>query len=86
MIEMVFIFQLVVFDNYSEPADLRADILALEAEDPVYAFPLDDRGTAPPLPSEEEDVYSLPCDSPLPCRTQGKLTHLCLLFIVSTEQ
>ena len=75
---------LLVFDNYSEPADLRLEpppsAPREEEEDPLYMSPLDDRGTAPPL--EDEDMYCLPYDTeeapplPQPCllhQQQGEL-------------
>lgn len=74
---------LLVFDNYSEPADLRTELSATlllkeegEDDDPLYMSPLDDRGTAPPLPLGEEDMYCLPYDDepplPQPCRVPGE--------------
>lgn len=74
--------EIVVFDNYSEPADLRAELSALES-DPLYMSPLDDQGCAPPLPTEEEDMYCVPYDTPeeetpplpQPCFVKGYLSH-----------
>ncbi|XP_035220465.1 uncharacterized protein LOC118193478 [Stegodyphus dumicola] len=79
------ISQLVVFDNYSEPADLlrsETDIFNKEDDDPLYMAPVDDKTQLNWQASElEEDMYCVPYEDqdgppplPAPCLGPGRST------------
>ncbi|GFV77267.1 uncharacterized protein TNCV_444971 [Trichonephila clavipes] len=71
---------LVVFENYSEPADLlRADLSILrhdDESDPVYMAPVDDATQSNWANNDEEDMYCVPYEGssiapPLPSPCMG---------------
>ncbi|XP_042898567.1 SH2 domain-containing adapter protein B [Parasteatoda tepidariorum] len=76
--------ELVVFENYSEPADLLREIVSnntYENEDcdPLYMSPVDDVTPSPWTKNEEEDMYCVPYEDsedvsklPSPCMGPGR--------------
>ncbi|GFT29051.1 uncharacterized protein NPIL_667211 [Nephila pilipes] len=76
---------LVVFENYSEPADLLRDELSVlrheDESDPVYMAPVDDASQSSWAINEEEDMYCVPYEGsssssvapplPSPCMGPG---------------
>ncbi|GIY61042.1 uncharacterized protein CDAR_311391 [Caerostris darwini] len=79
-----FQFQLVVFENYSEPADLLRNELSMlndEDCDPVYMAPIDDTTRSSSWgANEEEDMYCVPYEDsdvapPLPSPCLGPVNE-----------
>ncbi|GFS31494.1 uncharacterized protein TNIN_191391 [Trichonephila inaurata madagascariensis] len=73
---------LVVFENYSEPADLLRDDLSIlrhdDESDPVYMAPVDDATQSSWANNDEEDMYCVPYEGSSTSSTAPPLPSPCM--------